>query len=103
TTPMQMKMFLTRLGENCQMVVAGDPSQTDLPMVSQSGLNHALRIVENIPGIAVVRFEAEDVVRHALVGAIVAAYDKADATQKSHSRESGNPDPSAPGFPLSRE
>ncbi len=90
TTPMQMKMFLTRLGENCQMVVAGDPSQTDLPSVSQSGLNHALRIVGDIPGIAVVRFAPEDVVRHALVGAIVAAYDRADEKARARAAQTGD-------------
>ncbi len=79
TTPMQMKMFLTRFGENCHMVVAGDPSQTDLPSDRPSGLIHALGVLRDVPGIAFTRFTQRDVVRHALVGAIVEAYEREEA------------------------
>ncbi|KAA0968570.1 phosphate starvation-inducible protein PhoH [Aureimonas fodinaquatilis] len=79
TTTMQMKMFLTRLGENARMVVTGDPSQIDLPPGQKSGLVEALRILEGVSGIVSVRFNAKDVVRHRMVQAIVEAYE-ADAT-----------------------
>ena len=76
TTPMQMKMFLTRLGENSRMVVNGDLSQVDLPRGSTSGLKDALYTLKNIKGITSVTFSAEDVVRHGLVSKIVLAYEK---------------------------
>ena len=75
TTSMQMKMFLTRLGENSRMIVTGDPSQVDLPNGQPSGLAEASRLLENVEGIAQVRFAAEDVIRHELVARIVAAYE----------------------------
>jgi len=81
TTMMQMKMFLTRLGEGSRMVVTGDPSQVDLPGGVQSGLREALRILRKVESIAQVRFREEDVVRHELVARIVAAYD-ADAQKR---------------------
>ena len=77
-TRLQMKMVLTRLGEGARMVVTGDPSQVDLVNTRDSGLPHALRILENGKGVGVLRFEAADVVRHAMVERIVRAYD-ADA------------------------
>ena len=77
-TRLQMKMVLTRLGEGARMVVTGDPSQVDLVNTRDSGLPHALRILENVKGVGVLRFEAADVVRHAMVERIVRAYD-ADA------------------------
>ena len=76
TTPMQMKMFLTRLGENSRMVVNGDLSQVDLPRGTISGLKDALTTLKNIKGIGSVTFSAEDVVRHGLVAKIVCAYEK---------------------------
>ena len=76
TTPMQMKMFLTRLGENSRMVVNGDLSQVDLPRGTISGLKDALATLKNIKGISSVTFSAEDVVRHGLVAKIVRAYEK---------------------------
>lgn len=76
TTPMQMKMFLTRFGQNCKMVVCGDPSQVDLPNGSASGLKDALDTLRNIDDIAFIEFDADDVVRHKLVGKIVRAYDE---------------------------
>ncbi len=76
TTPQQMKMFLTRLGEGSRMVVTGDPSQIDLPSNVQSGLDEALVILDGVKGIGMTKFEAADIVRHPLVGRIVQAYDK---------------------------
>ena len=78
TSPMQMKMFLTRFGENCHMVVCGDPSQVDLPDGTPSGLYHAMEILQDIDDISFINFTADDVVRHPLVGKIVRAYDKAE-------------------------
>ncbi|SNB52059.1 phosphate starvation-inducible protein PhoH [Arboricoccus pini] len=75
TTPMQMKMFLTRLGENSRMVVTGDPTQTDLPPGQPSGLIDAIPRLEGIKGIGLVRFERGDIVRHPLVAEIIDAYD----------------------------
>jgi phosphate starvation-inducible PhoH-like protein len=75
TTPMQMKMFLTRLGERSRMVVTGDLSQTDLPRGQRSGLDEAVAVLEGEAGIAFVRFGDADVVRHPLVARIVRAYD----------------------------
>jgi phosphate starvation-inducible PhoH-like protein len=77
TTAMQMKMFLTRLGENSRMIVTGDPSQVDLPPGQTSGLAEATRLLSNVDGIRIVAYTAEDVIRHELVARIVAAYDKA--------------------------
>jgi len=77
TTSMQMKMFLTRLGENSRMIITGDPSQIDLPSGQVSGLVEACRLLKKIEGIAHIRFTAQDVVRHDLVRRIVAAYDEA--------------------------
>jgi phosphate starvation-inducible PhoH-like protein len=78
TTPVQMKMFLTRLGEHSRMVVTGDLSQIDLPAGSRSGLRDALDVLEKVPSIGVVRFTDRDVVRHGLVAEIVRAYDSHD-------------------------
>jgi phosphate starvation-inducible PhoH-like protein len=75
TTSMQMKMFLTRLGENSRMIITGDPSQVDLPNGQTSGLAEAARLLADVEGIAQVKFGAEDVIRHELVARIVAAYD----------------------------
>ncbi|MER8385934.1 PhoH family protein [Mesorhizobium sp. M0751] len=76
TTPMQMKMFLTRLGENSRMIVTGDPTQIDLPPNTKSGLVEALRILDGVTGMVTVRFNEGDVVRHPLVAEIVKAYDR---------------------------
>ena len=76
TTPTQMKMFLTRLGENSRMAVTGDLTQTDLPMGARSGLRDALETLQGVPGIGFVQFTHKDVVRHPLVTRIVQAYDK---------------------------
>jgi phosphate starvation-inducible PhoH-like protein len=74
-TPLQMKMVLTRFGEGSQMIITGDPGQVDLPPNMTSGLADAQRRLEGISGIAFVHFGAGDVVRHPLVGHIVAAYE----------------------------
>jgi phosphate starvation-inducible PhoH-like protein len=76
TTPQQMKMFLTRLGEGSRMVVTGDPTQVDLPSGISSGLADAVAVLKGVSGVASVGFNNADIVRHALVGRIVAAYDK---------------------------
>lgn len=76
TTPSQMKMVLTRLGFRSRMVVTGDMTQTDLPLNQQSGLTVALKILQNVEGIAFCEFSQKDVVRHPLVQRIVAAYDQ---------------------------
>jgi len=79
TTSMQMKMFLTRLGENAKMIVTGDPSQVDLPRGERSGLVEALDLLGGVEGIHIARFSDRDVVRHELVARIVRAYDAAGA------------------------
>jgi len=78
---LQMKMVLTRMGEGARMAVTGDPSQVDLLNPSDSGLAHASSILDGVKGVAVMRFAAEDVVRHPLVERIVRAYD-ADAAHR---------------------
>jgi phosphate starvation-inducible protein PhoH and related proteins len=80
TTPAQMKMFLTRFGQNSRMVVCGDPKQTDLPDHTKSGLADAVAKLEGIESIAMVRFGVGDVVRHPIVGRIVEAYEGGDVS-----------------------
>ena len=87
TTPVQMKMFLTRMGEGTRMVITGDLSQIDLPPNTRSGLADALETLEGIQGIGVARFANSDVVRHPLVGRIVEAYDQRHAAAIEHARE----------------
>jgi len=79
TTSMQMKMFLTRLGENSKMIVTGDPTQIDLPRGERSGLVEALNLLDGVEGVHISRFNDRDVVRHALVARIVRAYEAAGA------------------------
>ncbi len=81
TTPMQMKMLLTRMGENSLMVVNGDLTQIDLPAGVTSGLRDALDVIKGVPGIALVNFTSSDVVRHEMVARITRAYDERDARQ----------------------
>ena len=83
TTPTQMKMFLTRMGQGSRLVITGDLSQTDLPKDVKSGLGDAVRKVEGIEGIGCVRFNDGDVVRHPLAARIVQAYDEWDRKKKS--------------------
>lgn len=78
TTPMQIKMFLTRMGPNSKAIITGDGSQTDLPRHQQSGLSEAMKTLKNIEGIGFVNLTADDVVRHRLVKAIIMAYEKAE-------------------------
>ena len=89
TTPTQMKMFLTRMGENSRMVVTGDLSQCDLPRDVASGLRDAVNRVGEVEGISTIQFGEKDVVRHALAARIVKAYDEYD-------RRSGTSNPNAP-------
>ena len=77
TTSMQMKMFLTRIGEGSKMIVTGDPTQIDLPPGMKSGLEEAVALLDGVSGIEAVRFTGADVVRRDLVAKIVAAYEKA--------------------------
>jgi phosphate starvation-inducible PhoH-like protein len=81
TSRLQMKMVLTRIGEGSRMAVTGDPSQVDLINPGDSGLAHAVSILDGVEGVAVTRFTGADIVRHPLVGKIVAAYD-ADAASR---------------------
>jgi phosphate starvation-inducible PhoH-like protein len=87
TTPVQMKMFLTRMGEGTRMVIAGDLSQIDLPAGTRSGLRDALDTLEGVPGIGVVRFDRRDVVRHPLVARIVEAYEQRAEAEGDTRRE----------------
>jgi phosphate starvation-inducible protein PhoH and related proteins len=82
TTPAQMKMFLTRFGEDSRMVVCGDPKQVDLPDITKSGLADAVSRLEGIDRIATVRFGVADVVRHPIVGKIVEAYEGPDSAPR---------------------
>jgi len=82
TTPEQMKMFLTRLGFGSKAVVTGDVTQVDLPEGKKSGLREVRRILDGVPGLRFYDFSDRDVVRHPLVGKIVAAYDRADREKK---------------------
>lgn len=77
-TSVQMKMFLTRMGENSRMVITGDPSQVDLPFGAKSGLKDALEILPTIKDVEIIHFGEEDVVRHNLVTRIVKAYNRRD-------------------------
>ncbi|WP_312166319.1 PhoH family protein [Phenylobacterium sp.] len=80
TTRLQMKMVLTRIGEGSRMAVTGDPSQIDLVNAADSGLAHAVGLLEGVKGVGVNRFAVEDIVRHPMVERIVRAYD-ADAAK----------------------
>ena len=89
TTTAQMRMFLTRLGQDARMAVTGDLSQIDLPPGQTSGLAQAVDILKGMPDTAMVRFDAADVVRHPLVGRIVDAYAAADDRRRAASAEGG--------------
>tara|TARA_B110000263_G_C14777323_1_gene271648 strand:- start:150 stop:491 length:342 start_codon:yes stop_codon:yes gene_type:complete len=78
TSVMQMKMFLTRLGEKSRMVITGDMSQIDLPAGTRSGLGDALQVLDGVAGVGMINFTEKDVVRHSLVMRIVSAYDSRD-------------------------
>jgi phosphate starvation-inducible PhoH-like protein len=87
TTSMQMKMFLTRLGEGSKMVVTGDPSQIDLPPGQKSGLTEAVGLLDGVKGIEAIHFTGADVVRRDLVARIVEAYDNAPAPPDKAGRD----------------
>jgi phosphate starvation-inducible PhoH-like protein len=87
TTTVQMKMFLTRLGENGRMAVTGDLSQVDLPPGEPSGLRDACELLTGLEGVSVLRFTDADVVRHELVTRIVRAYEARDAKRGEKRRE----------------
>lgn len=95
TTSMQMKMFLTRLGENSKMIVTGDPSQIDLPPGQISGLSEAVRLIAGQQDVGHIAFKDTDIVRHELVARIVRAYD-ADGRARSLARNN----PANSGQPL---
>jgi phosphate starvation-inducible PhoH-like protein len=88
---MQMKMFLTRLGEGSRMIVNGDPTQIDLPPGQRSGLVEAVRILSGVEGVARIVFRDEDVVRHDLVRRIVSAYEAAAARGRRAKAEGAGP------------
>ena len=75
TSPLQIKMFLTRMGEGSKIIVTGDESQVDLPQTQRSGLTDAMNVLKEVEGIATVKFDKRDIVRHRLVQRIVEAYD----------------------------
>jgi phosphate starvation-inducible protein PhoH and related proteins len=79
TTPLQLKMFLTRMGPNSKVFITGDKSQVDLPTKQKSGLNHAIGILKSVKEIAFVELDGSDVLRHKLVRNIINAYDKDEA------------------------
>jgi phosphate starvation-inducible protein PhoH and related proteins len=87
TTPMQIKMFMTRMGPNSKVMINGDRSQIDLPTKVRSGLVEAIHILKNVKGIAMVEMSAEDVVRHRLVRSIIEAYSKADEAAKARQEQ----------------
>ena len=89
-TAIQMKMFLTRLGEHGRMVVTGDLSQIDLPAGAFPGLQPAVRILEAVDNVAVVRFRPQDVMRHPLVADILRAYEQSSEEDAPSSQEDGN-------------
>lgn len=89
TTRHQMKMFLTRLGQNGKMIITGDTTQIDLPRTVQSGLLQALRILKGVKGIGMIEYEKKDIVRHPLVQRIVDAYEK----RESKDNEDNEPEP----------
>ena len=86
TTSVQMKMFLTRLGENSRMVVSGDLSQVDLPRGTRSGLRDAIDVLHGVKGIGFATFTDSDVVRHPLVGEIVHAYSNVEGKRRTGAR-----------------
>lgn len=82
TTPMQMKMFLTRMGMTAKFVITGDMTQVDLPHKQKSGLSHVLDVLKDIEEIGVIRLGQSDIIRHSLVKKIVTAFEAADEIEK---------------------
>lgn len=91
TTPVQMKMFLTRLGENSRMAVTGDPSQVDLQAGKPSGLRDAVALLRGMEGVAFVEFIDADVVRHSLVTRVVRAYEARESVDAARSEDAAKP------------
>ena len=89
TTREQMKMFLTRMGENSRIVVTGDITQIDLPHNVTSGMADAIDVLKDVEGIEIVRLTAKDVVRHELVTKIIQAYEKAENAKKVDANSAG--------------
>lgn len=87
TTPHQMKMFLTRLGQSAKMIITGDMTQVDLPRGVPSGLREAQRILKQVDGIGWLTFEKKDIMRHGLVQAIVEAYDRNEGAGEETTKE----------------
>ena len=97
TTPGQMKMALTRMGENSRMVITGDLSQIDLPPGSRSGLSEAVEVLKGVEGVAFMHFTDADVVRHPLVTQVVRAYDAHERRKrKPEETPASAPDPASP-------
>lgn len=82
TTPMQMKMFLTRMGMTAKFVITGDMTQVDLPHKQKSGLSHVLEVLKDIEEIGVIRLGQSDIIRHSLVKKIVSAFEEAEEKDK---------------------
>lgn len=87
TTPQQIKMFLTRMGNNTKMIITGDLTQIDLPQRQASGLIQALHILKDVPGIGFITLGKKDIVRHKLVTKIVEAYDAYDKDKKEEKED----------------
>ena len=87
TTPQQIKMFLTRMGTNTKMIITGDLTQIDLPQHQNSGLLHAQKILDGVPGIGFVTLGKKDIVRHRLVTRIVEAYEKHEQAMREKEKE----------------
>ena len=87
TTPQQIKMFLTRMGTNTKMIITGDLTQIDLPQHQNSGLLHAQKILDGVPGIGFVTLGKKDIVRHRLVTRIVEAYEKHEQAMRENDKE----------------
>ena len=90
TTAQQIKMFLTRMGSNTKMIITGDLTQIDLPQNQNSGLVHALKVLDGVPGIGFVRLDKKDIVRHRLVTRIVEAYEKHEKQTAAAKEEKEN-------------
>ncbi len=84
---MQLKMFLTRLGPSAKCIITGDLSQVDLPFHQKSGLRRSIELLGDLPGIAAIRLDAEDVVRHRLVREIILAYERSDKERREQNGE----------------
>ena len=98
----QMKMFLTRMGQNARIVVTGDITQVDLPIGVRSGLADAVERLNRIPGVGTVLLDRSDIVRHPLVQAIVDAYEAAELAAEREGRAAASPQANPPPRPRSR-